>query len=280
MILVRLILLVFAAVTFVVIGDTAGKLMTASGVSPVFVAWTRFAIALCVILPISGIRLSELADFKDWRVVGRGIAITCGIAAILTALRTEPIANVFGAFFIGPVVSYVLAIVFLGEAPSKTRGALLGLGFLGVMLVVKPGFGGTLGMGFAVLAGCFYGIYLALTRAVAPAFRPRALLVSQLLIGTVLLTPAGVFVEIPAITLGLTGLILVSALGSAIGNYLLVMANRQAEATLVAPLVYTQLISATLVGVMVFGDRPDALTFLGIGLILVSGFGSLWVGRR
>ncbi|MCV6595434.1 MAG: DMT family transporter [Silicimonas sp.] len=273
--MIRLALLVFTAVTCVVLGDTAGKILTGGGVDPVIVAWSRFVLAAAVLLPFSGLTRGELGQFRDWRVLLRGALIACGIFCILTALRSEPIANVFGAFFIGPVVSYGLAILFLGERPSASRGVLLALGFVGVMLVVKPGFGISPGMIFALGAGSCYGAYLTMTRAVAGAYRPRFLLISQLLVGSVLLTPPGLSAEIPAFDAAVVALILLSAVGSALGNFLLVVANRTAEASLISPLVYSQLISATVLGILVFGDWPDALTLAGLGLIACSGVGSL-----
>ena len=279
MFLLRIAGVVFAAVTFVVIGDTAGKLLTARGVEPFFIAWTRFALAAVVLLPFSGLTLPELSNLRDWRLLLRGAFIAGGICCILTALRTEPIANVFGAFFVGPIVSYVLAIQFLGESPSRGRTVLLGLGFVGVLLVVKPGFGASVGMVFAFAAGGCYGAYLAMTRTVAGAYRPRFLLMSQLIVGTVLLTPLGLSVDLPDFDLPIVALIIVSTLGSALGNYLLVLANKSAEASLIAPLVYTQLFSATVAGLLVFGDWPDTYALLGLILIALSGFGSLFVQK-
>lgn len=273
--LFRLAAVVFTAVTLVVIGDTAGKLLTQNGVDPIIVAWTRFLIAALLLLPFSGITRVELPTFRDWRLLIRAGFIACGISCILTALKTEPIANVFGAFFIGPVVSYVLAILFLKEKSSLSRTVLLLIGFVGVMFVVKPGFNMSLGMIFALAAGVCYGSYLVMTRLVAGEYRPRLLLISQLIIGSVILTPLGLSVDFPQIDLSVSLLVLVSAGGSALGNYLLVIANRQAEASLIAPLVYSQLISATVLGFVVFGDWPDIFTLLGLILILLSGLGSL-----
>lgn len=278
--LLRLAGLVFAAVSLVVLGDTAGKLLTSGGVDPFLVAWSRFALAAIALLPFSGLTRAELPNLLDRRILVRGLFIACGISSILTALRTEPIANVFGAFFIGPVVSYILAILFLHERPSALRGVLLGLGFAGVMLVVKPGFGATPGIGFALLAGMFYGAYLVMTRVVAGVFRPRFLLISQLLIGSVALAPLAAMAELPAADLRLSLLILLSAAGSAVGNFLLVLANRRAEASLIAPLVYSQLISATVLGVLVFGDWPDIWTLAGLLVIAGSGIGSLALHRQ
>ncbi|MEL7099649.1 MAG: DMT family transporter [Pseudomonadota bacterium] len=271
--------LVFVAVTCVVIGDVAGSLLTRAGVPPVQVAWARFALAAAVLLPLSGLRWAERGAFTDWRVLLRGAFIAGGIACILTGLRTEPLANVFGAFFIGPVVAYALAVMFLGERPSAGRTALLGLGFAGVMLVVKPGFGAGPGLAYALAAGCCYGAYLAMTRAVAGAYRPRLLLISQLLIGTALLAPLGLAAPFPALDAPLAGLFALSALGSAAGNYLLVVANRRAEASLIAPLVYSQLISAVALGYAVFGDVPDLWALAGLVLITLSGLGGLALRR-
>lgn len=277
--LIWLIGIVFTAVTCVVIGDTAGKLLTSAGIDPFIVAWTRFGLAAIVLLPFSGLKRAELSALLNWRVLLRAAFISSAVCFILTALKTEPLANVFGAFFVGPIVSYILAAIFLGEKPSPLRGVLLALGFLGVMLVVKPGFGASLGMLFALIAGVLYGAYLAMTRVVATDYRPRFLLISQLLIGGILLTPFGLSAAMPSLDLTMTLLIALSTLASAVGNYLLVVANKSAEASLIAPLVYSQLISATVLGVLVFGDWPDTMAMLGLIIIAASGVGSLWVSR-
>ncbi len=278
--LIRLAALVFLAVTCVVIGDTAGKLLTQDGIDPIIVAWTRFGLAAITLLPFSGLTRSDLLQLTDWRVLLRACFIAGGICCILTALRSEPIANVFGAFFIGPIVSYILAIIFLGERPTHSRGILLAIGFAGVMLVVKPGVGVSIGMLFALAAGVFYGAYLMMTRLVASDFRPRFLLISQLLVGTVILAPPALISEIPAFDINVAALICLSALGSAIGNYMLVIANRQGEASLIAPLVYSQLVSATVIGVLVFNEWPDLMSTVGLILIALSGLGSLWFYQR
>jgi drug/metabolite transporter (DMT)-like permease len=216
---------------------------------------------------------------RDWRVLLRGCFISGGIFSILTALKTEPIANVYGAFFIGPIVSYGIAYLFLGEAVSRSKTLLLLVGFIGVSMMVQPCFGMSSGILFALLAGCCYGSYLATTRLVAGAFPALLLLISQLLIGSVVLLPVGI--SEPLLTLNATSyfLICLSAIFSAAGNYLLVLANRWAEATLIAPLVYSQLISASVAGLVVFGDLPDRLSFIGLSLILISGFGSLMLQK-
>ena len=167
----------------------------------------------------------------------------------------------------------------MGEAVSRSKTLLLLVGFIGVLMVVQPSFGVSSGILFALLAGCCYGSYLATTRLVAGAFPAPLLLISQLMIGSIVLLPVGI--SEPLLSLNATSyfLIALSAIFSAVGNYLLVLANRWAEATLIAPLVYSQLISASVAGLVIFGDWPDGLSLVGLSLILVSGFGSLMLQK-
>lgn len=276
--------LMLFAMALIPAGDTAGKLISAgvatdgAPVAPVFIAWSRFAIGALMIAPFVA-HIVEPRLFADWRVWLRGFLVAGGITSILTALSTEPIANVFGAFFVGPIVSWLLSVWLLREPFSALRFGLICLGFVGVILVVKPGFGMTPGMGFAVLAGLFYGCYLVMSRWMANIARPRALLFSQLLIGALILSVPGIWVT-PSITAPVVGLTLISAACSTLGNLLLIIAYRQAEASRMAPFVYSQLIWATLLGALVFDALPDGLALAGIVLVLVSGFASLAVRER
>lgn len=280
----RLFALVFTAMSLIVLGDTAGKTLTSLGVAPVIVAWTRFAIAAVLLLPFSGLTRDELRVFLNWRLWLRAALICGGIVSILSALRTEPIADVFGVFFIGPVVSYVLSALLLKETVTRGRSMLLGLGFVGVLLVVKPGFGVAPGLMLALLAGVFYGAYLTATRWLAPVVRPRLLLLSQLLIGAVLLAPLGLSGDMPPLDVSKTSLVIValivaSAVCSALGNFILVTVSRTTPGSLVSPLIYTQLVAATLAGLVFFGDLPDAIAMAGLALILVSGLASLYLAQ-
>ena len=271
--------LMFLSMSLIVGGDAAAKLLSSYNFSPYFVAWTRFALAALILVPFSGLSRAELPLLLNKYVLLRGFLIASGICAILTALKTEPIANVFGGFFIGPVISYFLSALLLKETISWQRTALLALSFVGVLLVVKPGFGMTPGMGFAVLAGVLHGSYLVATRSLAQQYRAKFLLTSQLLIGSVILAPFSL-TSIPDMDMNFMGLILISALGSAFGNLLLLVVNRTTPASVVAPLVYSQLLAAMVIGYLVFADWPDGLSFVGLAIILISGVCSFWFATK
>ncbi|UWQ21814.1 DMT family transporter [Jannaschia sp. W003] len=271
--------LMLAAMTLIPLGDTAGKLLTGShGVDPGFVAFARFAVGAAMILLILGGRI-EWRIWRDPRLWLRAALIAAGIASILTALRTEPIADVFGAFFVGPIVSYALSAWLLGERASLARSALLALGFAGVLLVVRPGFGMSPGLGWALLAGLFYGGYLAASRWVAGVAGPRQLMLTQTALGTLMLLPFGATSAVPALTVPVVGLLLVSGLASATGNLLLVNAYGRTGATVLAPFVYFQLVAATGLGWAVFGTLPDGPATAGLALLALSGLATLALRR-
>lgn len=259
------------------LGDTAGKLMTSAGIAPFFVAWTRYLIGLVVLLPFA-LHRDAIRLLSNWRIWLRSAIQVVTISTILTALQTEPIANVFAAFFLGPMVSYVLSVTLLKEHASAMRFILLAIGLVGVLLVVKPGFGMTPGLAWAAFSGICYGMFLTASRWVAPLGKPVHLLITQLFIGTVLLTPLGLL-NLPTITPSLMGLVTWSAIASMLGNLLLVFAYSRAGASVLAPFVYIQLIGATTYGWFVFGNWPDGLSALGLVVIFVSGFATLFLRK-
>lgn len=275
----RVVLMVVSAMVLIVSGDAAAKVLGRAGFDPVFVAWTRFALAAVIVAPFAGLQRGDLKLAMDWRLVLRALLIVGGIVCILTALKTEPLANVFGGFFVGPIVAYLLSALMLKEIVTWRRSLLLAISFIGVLVVVRPGFGMTTGMGFAVLAGCLHGSYLVATRWLAWQFRPRFLLLSQLMIGALVLSPFAIG-PMPEITANTMILILMSAMGSAIGNLFLVLVNRTTPANVTAPLIYSQLIVAAVLGVLVFGDWPDGATLIGLAIIAGAGASSIWFAGR
>lgn len=270
--------LMIVAMSLIPLGDTAGKLLaTGHGVAPVFVAFSRFAVgALMVAAILRGRVMWRL--YGDWRIWLRAALISAGIASILTALRTEDIATVFGAFFIGPIFSYVLSVRLLGEGVNRAQTVCLALGFCGVLLVVRPGLGMTPGLAFAVLAGLFYGAFLTASRWLSAMAPPRQLMLSQVVLGMVLLAPWGL-TQVPQATPAVAGLTLLSGLASAAANLLLVVAYRRTGAAVLAPFVYFQLVSAMVLGMAVFGTFPDRPALMGLAVLILAGVGSVLARR-
>lgn len=278
--MLRAILIMFIAMSLIPIGDGAGKmLVTREGFNPYFLAWSRFTLGALMVLPLLPKGRVDPRIFFDWRIWLRGLLIVCSISSILTALQTAPLPDVFGAFFVGPILSFFLSAWFLKERITKTNTILLLVGFCGVLLVVKPGDDMSIGLGFAVLSGLFYGCFLTANRWLSNTAPPRALLFSHLAIGAVVLLPFGVS-NIPIFTPTNVMLMTASAAASMAANLLLVIAYRMAPASRLAPFVYFQLISATAMGWMVFGDWPDVLSVVGLLLLIGSGISSAFIKHK
>jgi len=259
----------FIAMSMIPAGDLAGKLLSSvHGVEPAFVAWSRFAVGTLLVMPF--VPRGAWRLLQDWRVWFRALLLGFGILSIQISLKTEPLSNVFAAFFIGPILSFVLSALLLREPAGLWRSLLMLLGFCGVLLVVRPGFGGSAGLGWAVLAGCFYGAYLTASRWLSHLGRPIELVFSQLIIAAFLFLPLGL-AYFPAPSVTVAGLTFASAGFSMLGNLLLLFAYSRMASTQLAPLVYFQLIAATGLGWLVFDDLPDMLTWAGLGLVISAG---------
>lgn len=268
-VMIQALFIMLIAMSFIPAGDAASKILTSElGVAPVFVVWSRFVIGGLILLPFTW--RSFAPHWRDWRIWMRAALIAGGISCITRALSLAPLADVFGAFFIGPLVSFVLSALLLKENVRWSQTVLVILGFLGVLLIVRPGFGVSSGLGWAVLAGCFYGSFLTASRWLSGKVVLGALMLSQM-IGPVILTTPFVLGNIPEISPQIAALTLASAICSMAGNVLLLFAYRLQEASKLAPFVYFQLISAVLLGWAVFNQLPDAYSIFGMGLIIIAG---------
>ncbi len=270
--------IMFVAMSMIPAGDAAGKLLTSvHEASPFYVAWSRFAIGTLVALPF--VRADTLRLLTDWRIWLRALLLTGGITFIQIALTTTPLADTFAAFFIGPIVSYALSALLLGEKITPARSLLMGLGFVGVLLVVRPGLDMSTGLMFALLAGTCYGAFLTSSRWLSSVGRPGSLLFTQLFLSFVILSPF-CWNSAPPMNATILGLTTLSALFSMGGNFLLLFAYARAPASALAPYVYFQLIAAVAVGWNIFGDLPDTLTIAGLILIVGAGIASASLAKR
>ncbi len=268
------------AMGLIPLGDVGGKLLTQQGINSSFVAWSRFCLGFVLLLPLSGLKLSEIHALFNWRIMLRGGCITGSIWSILTALSTEPIANVFAALFIAPVISYFLSAALLKEHITLPRTLLLLIGFCGVLAVVKPSVSMSIGILFALCASCFYTGYLVCNKWLVKYYRPRFMLISQLFFGSIALAPFGLSHLPETMNTNISLLILLSAFGSAAGNLLMVEGNRRLPANIVSPFIYTQLLFATLYGITIFSDWPDSWSQIGLAVIVISGFSSWFLAGK
>ena len=271
MVIRREILIMFVAMSMIPLGDAAGKLLSNNyGVSPFFVAWARFALGAVVLLPFVYKDRQFFKLLLDKRIIARGLAVVGAITSILTSFTSLPITTGFSILFIAPLISYFLSVVFLKEQITRLRTFLVIGGFVGVLMVAQPSTSADPYLIFAVMAGCFYGAFLTMSRAFVHLGSAVQLTSSQMVIGSVVLAPFA-FVYWPPINMDVSGLVMLSGLASLLGNILLIIAYGMAPATRLAPFVYFQIIAATVLGLVVFGHWPDLWACIGMVTIITCG---------
>ena len=275
-------LIMIVGMSFIPLGDAFAKLAAeTTSYSPATIAWSRLFLGMCVALPLAwGLGYFKGMGLRFWRAqLLRGFCMASAIVCIVTSVGLIPLFDAFGAFFVGPAIATILARFVLKEHVHRWEWCALAAGFVGVMFIVKPGFDFSNGHVWALTAGFFYGGYLTATRWAAPVGPTLAQLAGQLVVGTALLSPLAV-PEFASQELQAPLYLLGSGASSAAGNFLAIMAFGFARAGALTPLVYTQLLFATLYSYAIFDEAPDTMGYTGLTIILLSGLSLLFVKRN
>jgi drug/metabolite transporter (DMT)-like permease len=164
-----------------------------------------------------------------------------------------------------------LSVPLLGEQVGVRRWTAVGVAFVGVLIILRPGIG--VFEPYALLpliAAAMWALYQVLTRIVGRSDPPMITLFYSVVVGAAGLTLLIPFVWQPPDLQG-WGLLVFAAVAGALAHYLLINALQLAPAVILQPLSYMMVVWATLVGFIVFGDLPDAMTVLGAVIIVGSG---------
>lgn len=210
----------------------------------------------------------------------RGVLLAVATLFFFAALKTMPIANALAIFFVEPMILTAMSAVLLKEQVGPRRALAVLVGFGGALLVIQPSWSvfGPAALLPLVTATAFAG-YLLLTRILSDTGSVWSQHLATGLSGSLVLglalviaTVAG-FEELAAkaISSHQWGFYIGLALAGALSHSLIVLAFARAPASTLAPLTYLEIVSATILGYLVFSDFPDALTWLGISIIVGSG---------
>jgi drug/metabolite transporter (DMT)-like permease len=213
--------------------------------------------------------------------LARSLLLLASTSFFFYALAHVPLAEATAVSFTSPFVVAALAGPTLGERVGPWQWATIALGFVGALIVTRPGAPGANPWLFLVFgsAAC-YGLYQVLTRRVAGIDRPETSVTYSALVGTAILTllVPGVW-QTPA---HLSEWMLLVALGilGGLGHYFVARAFALGPASIISPIHYVQLVWAAAVGYLVFGDVPSRWTWLGAGVIVASGVLIAWREAR
>jgi len=268
--------------------DASSKWAMAAGVSLLFLCWIRYAVhlvlVLCLVLPARGIRVLRSLRLRDQ--ILRGVTMLIATLMFFLTLQRLPQAQATSINFLAPLLVLVLAPWVLNEPMRVSRWVAAGVGFFGVLIVVRPGGGlDPVGVAFGLMTAVLYATQFIITRRVA-VDNTLTTLVWSGLVGTVCLTLLMPFI-LPAALPGLRELdalqwlvALSTGVFGGLGHLFQIHAYRNAPASMLAPFQYTQILAASTLGWLVWRQFPDATTWMGIGIICASGIGiGLWEWR-
>ena len=247
------------------------------------VSWARafghFVFILAAFLPREG--LAVLRTRRPMIQFGRAMMLYISNLCFFFAVVFISIADAAAISMTGPLVVALLAWPMLGERTNARRLIALGCGFVGVLIVIRPGTDLFHWASLLVVASAAsYGIYQILTRKVAGIDSPATSSVYAPIVGAIGMLVVMPFVwRTPANFLDLGMFVSLGVLGAA-GHYFVARALTYAPANLVSPFQYFQLFASVLVGYVFFAALPDAVVWIGAAIIMVSGLYIGWSQTR
>ena len=230
--------------------------------------------AICIALttPKDEKRLHFWRMKRPWAVQARALAgATASVLSVL-AFTSIPLAEVYALIFLAPLFVTMLSLVVLKEQVGPWRWFAVVAGFCGVLLVVRPGFR-------ALETGHLAALCIALLAAVSvilmrslSAHETRTTMLGFLMLYAMLFNGvAMLFTSVSLPTLTEAAILVMAGVFSAFGNVTLLKATRLAPANQLAPTHYSQIVWAVIIGALVFDERPDLVSVLGLAVIAASG---------
>lgn len=247
------------------------------------------AILLGVVMPLAG-GLSHLRTKFPGRHMLRGVLVVSSNMAFYLALNSIPLADATAIFFVSPLIIALFSVIFLNEKVGPHRWGAIAAGFVGVVIMIRPGTEAFSPVALLpLLAATAYAAMQTMTRrmgvsdsALTLSFYAQAVFLTfsagfGLTLGDGAWDPGGEgsmnfllrawvlpqWSDVP--------LFAMAGVGTAIGGLLIAQAYRICESALVAPLEYVAMPMAIIWGVLVFGQWPEGIAWVGIGLILSGG---------
>ncbi|OGB20661.1 MAG: multidrug DMT transporter permease [Burkholderiales bacterium RIFCSPLOWO2_02_FULL_57_36] len=268
--------------------DTAGKLLALAGYHVVFIAWARYTLNTLLmtvtIAPLYRRRTGKsiLKSTQPRLQIIRAVILLSSTLIFFSVLKIVPLAEGTAMNFCAPLIVLAVSPWLLGERSRPARWIAVAVGFTGMLIVIRPGGAIVpLGVALGILSAATFAALAIMNRKLNQRDDPLVTLFYGGLIGMLgssALVPFFWSSHVPDLR---EGLILASTgVTSTLGHFLLNSAYKHAEASLLTPFVYLQVVSATLMGWIVFGQLPDRMTFIGIAIICTSGMAIAYVEHR
>jgi len=252
--------------------DTIAKYLS-SEISFFQITWARYFFTVFWTLPLmffffrKNLKWSENPKLQ----ILRGITLLSANICFFYSISIISMAKALTLAFIAPLVTTALSTIILGEKVGIKRWSAVIVGFLGSLIVIRPGLIEFNLATFAALGtGFFYGVYLIITRKLHTVDNPLLTLLITGVVGAII---SSLFVPIIWINLSQSQWLWLALMGifACLGHLLLIYSLRYADASKLAPFGYFEIVTTIILGYYFFQDFPDIWTFIGLFIIISSG---------
>jgi len=237
------------------------------------ITWARYFFTVFFTLPFmffffrKNLRKSTQPKLQ----IFRGLTLFCANILFFYSISIISMAKALTLAFVAPLITTALSPIFLGEKVGFRRWSAVIIGFIGSLIVIRPGF---IEFNLATVAalgtGFFYGIYLVITRKLHTSDSP---LLTLLLTGVVGAVIASFFVPIVWVnpTFNQWSLLALMGVFACLGHLFLILSLRYADASKLAPFGYFEIVTNVILGYYFFSDFPHYWTWVGLAIIICSG---------
>ena len=263
--------------------DCFAKLLGENEISSGQIVLFRFSFQALILFPILFWANQLSLTFKHfWLQLLRAFAMATATFCFFIAVRYMPLADSIAIFFVEPMILTILSVVFLGEVVRIRRIIAIIIGFIGAIIIIRPQFidVGLISL-LPLITAASFATYMLITRYFAEKISPvqmqfqMGLIITPILGVSVFLFPNIRGFEMTTPNFYEWQLLVGLGFVATGGHLLLVFAASKVPANLLAPFQYIEIIGATFLGFVVFGDVPTVYTLIGIALIVLSGL-YLW----
>ena len=243
------------------------------------ITWARYFFTVVFTLPIMFFFFNKQLVWSDKPKLQilRGLILLFANICFFYSISVIALAKALTLAFIAPLIVTAFSPLLLGEKVGLKRWTAVVIGFIGSLVVIRPGFLEiNLASVSALGTGFLYGFYLIITRKLSTSDNPLLTLLITGMVGAVLVSLIIPFYWVKP-TINQWSIMAGIGIFACIGHLFLILSLKYADASKLAPLGYTEIIPNVLIGYYFFSEIPDSWTYLGLVIIVLSG---LYISRR